>query len=86
MVFEKEQVITIENVDFYIVSVLNFENNIYLYVAEMDNDEDITGNFTVYRYDDKQNLMIHITESSMLKKLLMMFAKDINNDLKDGDK
>lgn len=85
MNFESDQIITIEDIDYYITSVIDYEGSQYLYVAQLDDEEDINGNFLVYRYDDVNNTMVHITDSKKMKKLLLLFAKDIGENLKSGD-
>ena len=80
--FEREQIIEINNTDYYVVDVQIYEGETYLYLGQME-DEDILDKFYVYKYDEVNNVMVHITNSEKLKVLLRMFVDSINKELEE---
>ena len=80
--FEREQIIEINNTDYYVVDVQMYEGETYLYLGQME-DEDILDKFYVYKYDAINNVMVHITNSEKLKVLLKMFVDSINKELEE---
>ena len=69
MTFVREQEIKIENKDVYIIEVLTYENDQYIYVQEIENDE-LVDKYMVYKYDQERNAMIHIKDEKKLEELL----------------
>ncbi|MBO5096045.1 MAG: hypothetical protein J6B98_04145, partial [Bacilli bacterium] len=65
MTFVREQEIKIENKDVYIIEVLTYENDQYIYVQEIENDE-LVDKYMVYKYDQERNAMIHIKDEKKL--------------------
>ena len=82
MEFEREQIIEINNTDYYVVDVQIYEGETYLYLGQME-EEDILDKFYVYKYDEVNNVMVHITNSEKLKVLLRMFVDSINKELEE---
>lgn len=82
MEFEREQIIEINNTDYYVVDVQIYEGETYLYLGQME-DDDILDKFYVYKYDEVNNVMVHITNSEKLKVLLRMFVDSINKELEE---
>lgn len=80
MTFVREQEIKIENKDVYIIEVLTYENDQYIYVQEIENDE-LVDKYMVYKYDQERNAMIHIKDEKKLEELLKMFVEKIQADL-----
>lgn len=80
--FEREQIIEINNTDYYVVDVQIYEGETYLYLGQME-DDDILDKFYVYKYDEVNNVMVHITNSEKLKVLLRMFVDSINKELEE---
>ena len=80
MTFVREQEIKIENKDVYIIEVLTYENDQYIYVQEIENDE-LVDKYMVYKYDQERNAMIHIKDEKKLEELLKMFVEKIQADI-----
>lgn len=80
MTFVREQEIKIENKDMYIIEVLTYEDDQYIYVQEIENDE-LVDKYMVYKYDQERNAMIHIKDEKKLEELLKMFVEKIQADL-----
>ena len=80
MTFVREQEIKIENKDVYIIEVLTYEDDQYIYVQEIENDE-LVDKYMVYKYDQERNAMIHIKDEKKLEELLKMFVEKIQADL-----
>lgn len=82
MRFEREQEIKIDNKVVYIIDVLELNESQYLYVQEVDEDEDdLMDKYYVYKYVQSQNAMVHIKDEKELEKLLKLFADHINESL-----
>ena len=82
MTFKREQEIKIDGKDFYIIDAINYNNNQYIYVQQIENDE-LIDIYMVYKYDSERNAMIHIKEPELLDTLLKLFAENINKTLKE---
>ncbi|MBO5095461.1 MAG: hypothetical protein J6B98_01110 [Bacilli bacterium] len=80
MTFVREQEIKIENKDVYIIEVLTYEDDQYIYVQEIENDE-LVDKYMVYKYDQERNAMIHIKDEKKLEELLKMFVEKIQADI-----
>lgn len=80
MIFKREEEINIANKLFYIIDVINYENNEYLYVEEIEDDE-LIDSYSVYRYDKDSNSMELIKDKEKLTKLLQLFVESINKDI-----
>ena len=76
----REQEIKIENKDVYIIEVLTYEDDQYIYVQEIENDE-LVDKYMVYKYDQERNAMIHIKDEKKLEELLKMFVEKIQADI-----
>lgn len=80
MIFKREQEINIGNKEFYIIDVINYDDNQYLYVEEIE-DEELIDSYSVYRYDKTTNRMELIKDERKLKELLKLFVESINKDI-----
>lgn len=80
MIFKREEEINIGNKNFYIIDVINYENDEYLYVEELE-DEELINSYSVYRYDKNTDRMQLIKDEEKLKKLLSLFVESINKDI-----
>ena len=80
--FVRDQIIEFYNTDYYVVVVQFYEGETYLYLGQME-DDDILDKFYVYKYDEVNNVMVHITNSEKLKVLLRMFVDSINKELEE---
>ena len=80
MTFVREQEIKIANKDVYIIEVLTYEDDQYIYVQEIENDE-LVDKYMVYKYDQERNAMIHIKDEKKLEELLKMFVEKIQADI-----
>ena len=80
MTFVREQEIKIEGKDVYIIDVITYENEQYLYVQEIQDDE-LVGDYLVYKYDSLRNAMVHIKDEKELEKLIKLFVESINKTL-----
>lgn len=80
MIFKREQEINIGNKEFYIIDVINYDDNQYLYVEEIE-DEELIDSYSVYRYDKNTNRMELIKDERKLKELLKLFVESINKDI-----
>lgn len=80
MMFKREEEINIANKMFYIIDVINYEKNDYLYVEEIEDDE-LIDSYSVYRYDKETNSMELIKDKDKLTKVLPLFIENINKDI-----
>lgn len=80
MIFKREQEINIGNKEFYIIDVINYDDNQYLYVEEME-DGELIDSYSVYRYDKNINRVELIKDEEKLSKLLKLFIESINKDI-----
>lgn len=80
MKFEREQEIKIDDKIVYLIDVILVDNEQYLYVQEIEDDE-LVEKYYVYKYVADKNAMIHIKEPQKLEKLLKLFADNINASL-----
>ena len=80
MSFEKGQTLKANDIIFYILDIEKYENEDYLYLAKME-DDDITEDFHVYKVDKETNKLIHITDSEKLKVILPLFIKNLQAEI-----
>ena len=77
MELDKDKIIVIDEIEYYILAEEEIKNKKYFYVAEI-RDNDITGNFFVYKEDEK-DIITKITNSEELKDILPIMINSMNN-------
>ena len=77
MKLDKDKIIVIDEIEYYILAEEEIKNKKYFYVAEI-RDNDITGNFFVYKEDEK-DIITKITNSEELKDILPIMINSMNN-------
>lgn len=80
MTFKREEEIRIQDKDVYVVDVILYENEEYLYVQEIEDDE-LVDKYKVYKYDKERQAMVHIKDAKKLEELLKLFVTSINASL-----
>ena len=78
--FKREQGIRIDSHDYYVIDVIKYENEEYIYVQEMIDDEFIES-YKIYRYNEKTDELVQEKENEKLETLLKMFVENIQKDL-----
>lgn len=77
MDLDYEKKVIIDGKEFYILVETEINNEKYLYVAEII-ENDITGNFYVYK-EEEQGVLTKITNSEELKEVLPILINLMNN-------
>lgn len=78
MTCERAQTLTIEGVDIYILDVITYEGDKYIYGQEIG-EEDLLDKYYIYKIiDDKFE---HIVNPEMMEILLKKFVDSINKDI-----
>lgn len=80
MEFEKGQFLELEGMEVCILDIQKNKEIDYLYVAEIS-DDDITGNFYVYKIVD--NKIEKVVNSDELKEVLPIFIASMSSSNKD---
>ena len=68
--------ILINNETYMVLSTADIDNSKYIYVAKIE-DEDITGDFYVYKTDPTTNTLTQVTDSEELKKVLVVLSSQL---------
>ena len=72
------QTIKVDNNDCIILTTANVENEEYLYLAKIE-ENDITGEFFVYQRDRLTGNLTKITDSEKLKRILLVVSANLVN-------
>lgn len=77
MKYNREDEISVNGVDLYVIDVIIHNGSEYIYAQEII-DDDVTGRYFVYNVTDN---MSPVTDESELKTLISLFIENIEKDL-----
>ena len=77
MIKKKDIIVLDDKLEYVVVDCLMYENNNYAYLCEMGNDNNVK---FVQIEDDKNLSIIDTNEEKLLKKLILLFAKNSDNN------
>lgn len=80
MNFERAQILNINNTEVYILDVITYKNEKYIYTQEIG-EEELLEKYSVYKYIENNNAFERIVDPTKLGTLLALFAENINKDL-----
>ena len=71
-----DNILKINDENYLVLNTINMEGEEYSYLAKIE-DDDINGEFYVYKKDKETNDYVKITNSEELKKILLMVTANI---------
>ena len=71
-----DNILTINNENYLVLNTVNMEGEEYSYLAKLE-DDDITGEFYVYKKDANTNEYVKITNSEDLRRILLLVTADL---------
>ena len=77
MSFKIGQIIETDSDRYYVLDQQDYEGEKYIYTAELDEEDDISGDFYVFKINDEAKSMNKVTDSSVLKRVLPLFINSL---------
>ena len=74
--------LTIEGKKYITLELLNYENNDYLFVNEMTDEEEVTEDFYIFKLFYDGSIRI-VTEERLKQVLIPKFQELLKNDIRD---